>query len=76
VSAAADMPEDVMNVLFSLVDPLADAHADFLLSLEQKLSTWDEQTNISEDHVGQITLPLLNILPVSRCMCMCKYLTY
>ncbi|KAK6633214.1 hypothetical protein RUM44_003815 [Polyplax serrata] len=41
-----DMPDDVLNGLFNLFDPLNAAHSQFLRDLEQRLATWEGKSTI------------------------------
>lgn len=63
-----DMPDDVLNGLFNLFDPLNAAHSQFLRDLEQRLATWEGKSTILHKReiqkVGDIILMHFNILPV------------
>ncbi|KAK6644512.1 hypothetical protein RUM43_000779 [Polyplax serrata] len=63
-----DMPDDVLNGLFNLFDPLNAAHSQFLRDLEQRLATWEGKSTILHKReiqkVGDIILMHFNILPL------------
>lgn len=63
-----EMPDDVLNGLFNLFDPLSSAHYQFLRDLEQRLATWEGKSTILPkkeiQKIGDIILGHFNILPV------------
>ena len=40
VSKEEDMPEDLLTLLFSHVDPIYELHCSFLKDIEQRMATW------------------------------------
>lgn len=64
------MPDDVLTVLFSLLDPIAEAQEYFLLALEQRyglpVGSLPKIDTPQRDGVGDLLLCLFNsVLPVS-----------
>lgn len=64
------MPDDVLNGLFTLIDPLNEAHCRFLREIEQRLALWEGRSNAhlkgDTQRLGDIILHNLIILPVSK----------
>ncbi|KAL0281562.1 UNVERIFIED_CONTAM: hypothetical protein PYX00_002510 [Menopon gallinae] len=62
-----EMPEDVLSCLFSLIEPLREAHFRFLTEVEQRLSTWEGRNNPQvkgeSQGLGDIILNHFSILP-------------
>ena len=40
VSKEEDMPEDLLTLLFSHIDPIYELHCSFLKDIEQRMATW------------------------------------
>ena len=40
VSKEEDMPEELLTLLFSHVDPIYELHCSFLKDIEQRMATW------------------------------------
>ncbi|EEB10924.1 FERM, RhoGEF and pleckstrin domain-containing protein, putative [Pediculus humanus corporis] len=63
-----DMPDDVLNGLFNLFDPLNIAHSQFLKDLEHRMATWEgKSNNIPKreiQQIGELILNHFNILPL------------
>lgn len=63
-----EMPEDVLNGLFTLIDPLNEAHCRFLREIEQRLALWEGRSNAhlkgDNQRLGDIILHHLTILPL------------
>lgn len=66
--AEEEMPDDVLNLLLGLVDPLHDAHTTLLRDVEERLAVWEGRCNVhlKSDHqrIGDVLLKNLMILPV------------
>ncbi|XP_063223774.1 FERM, ARHGEF and pleckstrin domain-containing protein 1 [Bacillus rossius redtenbacheri] len=62
-----EMPDDVLNLLFALVDPIYEYHCGFLREIEQRLATWEGRSNahLKGDHqrIGDIVFKNLAVLP-------------
>lgn len=66
--AEEEMPDDVLNLLLGLVDPLHDAHTTLLRDVEERLAVWEGRCNVhlKSDHqrIGDVLLKNLMILPI------------
>ncbi|XP_046393623.1 FERM, ARHGEF and pleckstrin domain-containing protein 1-like [Ischnura elegans] len=60
------MPEDALNSLFKLIDPLLDAHSNFLREVELRLAAWEGRTNplhkSESQKIGDVILKGMNSL--------------
>lgn len=45
VNKEDNMPDDLLELLFSLLEPIYDFHCTFLKEIEQRLSIWEGKTN-------------------------------
>lgn len=63
-----EMPDEVVNLLLGLVEPLHEAHTALLREVEQRLATWEGRGNahLKGDYqrIGDIFLKHMSVLPL------------
>nr|CAD7591249.1 unnamed protein product [Timema genevievae] len=63
-----EMPDDVLNLLFALIDPIYEFHCNFLREIEQRLASWEGRSNahFKGDHqrMGDVIYKNISALPV------------
>nr|CAD7439769.1 unnamed protein product [Timema bartmani] len=62
-----EMPDDVLNLLFALIDPIYEFHCNFLREIEQRLASWEGRSNahFKGDHqrMGDVIYKNISALP-------------
>nr|CAD7196275.1 unnamed protein product [Timema douglasi] len=62
-----EMPDDVLNLLFALIDPIYEFHCSFLREIEQRLASWEGRSNahFKGDHqrMGDVIFKNISTLP-------------
>ncbi|XP_034232731.1 FERM, ARHGEF and pleckstrin domain-containing protein 1-like isoform X2 [Thrips palmi] len=57
-----NMPTDVLNTLFSLIDPIYDLHLRILRDVEQRVTTWENCLAVQQQHLGCILLSNIDLI--------------
>ncbi|XP_026281304.1 FERM, ARHGEF and pleckstrin domain-containing protein 2 isoform X2 [Frankliniella occidentalis] len=57
-----NMPTEVLNTLFSLIDPIYDLHLRILRDVEQRVTTWENCLDVQQQHMGCILLTNMDLI--------------
>lgn len=57
-----NMPTEVLNTLFSLIDPIYDLHLRILRDVEQRVTTWENCLAVQQQHLGCILLSNIDLI--------------
>lgn len=60
------MPTEVLNTLFSLIDPIYDLHLRILRDVEQRVTTWENCLAVQQQHLGCILLSNIDLILVNK----------
>lgn len=60
------MPTEVLNTLFSLIDPIYDLHLRILREVEQRVTTWENCLAVQQQHLGCILLSNMDLILVRK----------
>lgn len=60
------MPTEVLNTLFSLIDPIYDLHLRVLRDVEQRVTTWENCLAVQQQHLGCILLSNIDLILVNK----------
>ena len=61
-----NMPTEVLNTLFSLIDPIYDLHLKILRDVEQRVTTWENCLAAQQQHLGCILLSNMDLILVLK----------
>lgn len=59
-----NMPTEILNTLFSLLDPIYDMHLRILRDVEQRVTTWENSLAVQQQHLGCILLSNMDLILV------------
>ncbi|KAJ1523396.1 hypothetical protein ONE63_001261 [Megalurothrips usitatus] len=57
-----NMPTEVLNTLFSLIDPIYELHLRILRDVEQRVTTWENSSAVQQQHLGCILLNNMDLI--------------
>lgn len=63
------MPTEILNTLFSLLDPIYDMHLRILRDVEQRVTTWENSLAVQQQHLGCILLSNMDLILVRIVLC-------